>query len=113
MGIVAYFVNRKYSVRALVLVMGLILAGCGKNNPYIGVWESEPFMGGMTEKLEFKSSSVASKGQEVSVTYKIENNRIGVVVKRDGNENIQWFNIVDQNTLEADNGMVKFVYHRK
>jgi len=90
----------------------LILSGCGQDNPYVGVWESEPVMG-ITEKMEFKSNSVAGNGQEVAVTYKIEKSRIGIVTKRDGNEVTSWFNIIDQNTLEVEAGLGKFVYHRK
>lgn len=100
------------TVKIFALLAVLLLSGCGQDNPYIGVWESEPVMG-ISEKIEFKSNSIARNGQEIKVTYKIEKSTIGIATKRDGNEVTSWFNIIDQNTLEAESGLGKFVYHRK
>jgi uncharacterized lipoprotein YehR (DUF1307 family) len=100
------------AARIFAVLAVLLVSGCGQDNPYLGVWESEPVMG-ISEKMEFKNSSVAGSGKEVNVTYKIEKTRIGIVTKHDGNEVTSWFNIVDQNTLSAEAGMGKFIYHRK
>lgn len=103
----------KFATKIITASVLLFVLGCGQENPYIGVWESEPIVGGITEKLEFKKGSVAGLGKEVNASYKIENNKVGLVVKKDGNDFTQWFNVIDINTLEADNGLVKFIYHRK
>lgn len=103
----------KFASKVIALSALLFIFGCGKNNPYIGTWESDPIMGTLTEKMEIKSSSVAGNGKEVSVSYKFEDKKFGISIQKDGNEVTQWFDVIDQNTLEGGNSMLRIKYHRK
>jgi hypothetical protein len=99
----------------------LVLNGCGPKNPLIGAWESEPIMG-ISSTMEFKSGSVTngnsiggiSRSQETKVSeYKIEKDKIGVVIAQNDSTTTEWFNIIDENTIEQDLGFLKSRFHRK
>lgn len=93
------------------------LIGCGPKNPLIGVWETDPIMG-ISSSIEFKSNSmIAGNGmvsQEGKVSeYKIEKEKVGVVVEQNGNKATVWFHITDDDNIEQDLGFSKLRFHRK
>lgn len=106
----------------IVLPLALLLVACGPKNPLIGKWESEPMMG-ITSSMEFKSGSmsggasmggISNQGSEISISeYKVEKERVGVVVKQDGQTATVWYTIVDADTVVQDMGLVKMRFHRK
>lgn len=98
----------------------LLLAACGPKNQLIGKWVSEPMMG-VTSTMEFKSGSVVggssvggmSNSNEVKVAdYKIEKDKIGVVVQQGDSTATMTYNIIDADTIEQDMGFVKARFHR-
>jgi len=105
----------------LALPVVLLLAACGPSNPLIGQWESEPMMG-MVSQIEFKSGAIVSSGSfgrmsnsaEIKVDeYKIEKDKVGVVIKEGNSSMTMTYNIVDADTIEQDMGIVKSRFHRK
>ena len=111
----------KKIVMLIALPALLLLSGCGPKNPLIGTWESEPVMG-ISNTMEFKSASITSgnsigglsRSQETKVSeYKIEKDKIGVVVAQNDSTTTEWFNIIDENTIEQDLGFLKSRFHRK
>lgn len=109
-------------VAALPII--LLLTACGPSNTLIGKWESEPLsgIGGITNTLEFTGSSVASVGkvmgmeqtQETKVKeYKVEKEKVGVVIAQGANSVTMWYQIVDPDTIDQDIGIMKLRYHRK
>lgn len=111
--------KRLFYVVALPVV--LLLAACGPSNPLIGQWESEPMMG-MVSSIEFKSGSMISSGSiggmansaEMKVKdYKIEKDKVGVVIEQDNASVTMTYNLVDTDTIEQDMGIVKIRLHRK
>lgn len=111
----------KKIIMLAVLPILLLLGGCGPKNPLLGAWESEPTMG-ISSTMEFKSGSITSgnsigglsRSQETKVSeYKIEKDKVGVVVAQNDSTTTEWFNIIDENTIEQDMGFLKSRFHRK
>lgn len=100
----------------------LLLVACGPNNPLLGKWESEPMMG-ISSSIEFLSDSISAASamggmstasQETKVKgYKIEKDKVGVVIAQGETTVTSWFAIVDADTIVQDLGIIKTRYHRK
>lgn len=106
---------------ASLLFFVALTTGCGPNNPLIGTWESEPMMG-IVSSVEFKNGSMVSSGSMGGMTnsneipvkeYRVENNKVSVVVAQDAVTAIITYNIVDADTIEQDMGLMKIQFHRK
>ncbi|MDD4912218.1 MAG: hypothetical protein PHP57_07970 [Sideroxydans sp.] len=111
----------KRLIYVVALPVVLLLAACGPSNPLIGQWESEPMMG-IVSLVEFKSGSMINSGSiggmtnsaEVKVKdYKIEKDKVGVVLEQEGATVTMTYNLVDTDTIEQDMGFVKLRLHRK
>lgn len=110
---------KKFAIMAVVLT----LVACGESNQLIGKWEAEmpdimkPLANMMpkgSNALEFTSSSMKRGDVEIKVdSYQVEKERIGVVVSEGNKKVTQWFNIIDDDTIEEDVGLgLKMTYHR-
>lgn len=107
----------------VILIPIFVLSGCfGNDNVLIGKWQIDaellkqqavgPMQYNMTVQqppMEFTKTSLVQGGQEMTVSYKIEKNKIGVVANMFGAEETNWFTIIDKNTISEQGfrGIVK------
>lgn len=106
----------------LAIPVALLMTACGPDNPLIGVWDAEPQMG-MKGEIEFTRGSMINKTvafgtesqTEVKVAeYKIEKDKVGVTVEKDGKKGTIFYRLVDADTIAQDVGFgAKVVFHRK
>jgi len=107
---------------AVAIPVALLLTACGPDNPLIGEWDAEPQMG-MKGSIEFTRGSMINKTvafgteseTEVKVAeYKIEKDKVGVMVEQDGQKGTIFYRLVDADTIAQDVGFgAKVVFHRK
>ena len=112
--------NKFLYVIALPVIF--LLSACGPNNQLLGKWDSEPDILGGTSIVEFSRSAMSSSSKngfingdaEIKVKeYKVEKNKVGVVIAQGENSATLWFDIIDPNTIQQDLGMMKVRFHRK
>jgi hypothetical protein len=101
------------------LFSAVLLSACGPSNPLIGNWEVNMNamglgnMGMATPNIEFTSSSMKQMDIETKVkSYKVEKGKVGVVLEANNQEATVWFEIVDENTITQDMGLMKITYRR-
>ena len=110
----------KKLIYVAMLPLIVFLTACLANNPLIGTWKSEPIMG-ITSLVEFKNGEMINKSgfggisnsSEIKVSeYKIEKDKVGVVVEQESTTATMWYTIIDADTIEQDTGMIKVRLHR-
>ncbi|NCN89500.1 MAG: hypothetical protein GW936_08715 [Gallionella sp.] len=97
-----------------------LLAACGEKNPLEGKWNAESRMG-MSGGIEFKSGSMIVKSEIMGISneaevkvddYKIEKDKVGVVISKDNVSQTIWYALVDENTIQEGNGFASVRYQR-
>lgn len=97
------------------LFFAVLLSACGPSNPLIGTWEAnvEGMNLGKMGTIEFTSSSIKQMNVETKVkAYKVEKGKVGVVVEAMNQEATIWYEIIDENTIAQDVGLMKVTYRR-
>lgn len=96
----------------ICLFFAVLLSACGPSNPLIGTWDAT-IMGVAMPTIEFTSSSMKQMNVETKVkAYKVEKGKVGVVVEANNQEVTLWLEIIDENTIAMDAGLMKITYRR-